>query len=384
MIASWWANIRQQEVDTLMLAAVLALSLLGMVMVMSASLQIAATDHGDAFYFFRRHGIFWVLALLVGFGTYALIPLAWFERLGILAFFAAVVALSLVFIPGLGHSVNGSTRWVNLGGLRVQPSEAAKFLFVIYLAGFINRRYELLMTSWKSFIAPLLLLGVLGVLLLLQPDFGTLAVTAITTLGMLFLAGAPLRRFALIAAITMVLGAFIVVAEPYRVARLMSFMNPWADQYDSGYQLTQSLIAFGSGHWFGVGLGNSVQKLYFLPEAHTDFISAVIAEELGLVGNVTLMALVAVVIARLFLIGHRLAMANLWYQALCVQGFAIIFSAQAFINLGVSMGALPTKGLTLPFVSYGGSSLIISAVMIALALRADADLKALNARGGAA
>lgn len=383
MIAHWWANLRQQEIDSLMLVAVLALSLLGLVMVMSASLQIAESDHGNAFYFFQRHAVFWVLAVLVGFVVYAFFPLGWFENLGFLAFLGAVAALLLVFVPGLGYSVNGSLRWVNLGGLRVQPSELAKFLFIIYLAGFITRRHQLLMNSWKSFAAPLSLLVILAALLLGQPDFGTLVVVGTTTLGMLFLAGVPFVRFITLVLVLAVVAAVVAVAEPYRVVRLMSFMDPWADQFNSGYQLTQSLIAFGSGHWLGVGLGNSVQKLFFLPEAHTDFISAVIAEELGLVGSLGLMALVATVVTRMFLIGHRLAAAGWWYQALCVQGFAIVFSVQALINLGVSMGALPTKGLTLPFVSYGGSSLLICAVMVALALRADADLKAAQQQGGA-
>lgn len=383
MIANWWGGLRRQDVDTLMLAAVVALSLLGLVMVMSASLQIAESDHGNAFHFFKRQAVFWVLAVGLGFFVYAFFPLGWFENLGFLAFLGAVAALLLVFVPGLGHSVNGSLRWVNLGGLRVQPSEIAKFLFIIYLAGYITRRHERLMTSWKSFGAPLALLVVLAALLLAQPDFGTLVVVGATTFGMLFLAGVPTGRFITLVVAAAVLGAAVAVAEPYRMARLMSFMDPWADQFNSGYQLTQSLIAFGTGHWFGVGLGNSVQKLFFLPEAHTDFIAAVIAEELGLIGNLSLMALMTTVVVRMFLIGHRLASAGWWYQALCVQGFAIVFSTQAMINLGVSMGALPTKGLTLPFVSYGGSSLLVCAVMVALALRADADLKAAQQKGGA-
>src|SRR5690625_3883126 len=195
MIAQWWTQLRQQHIDTLLLGAVLALSLLGLVMVMSASLQIAESDQGNAFHFFQRHGVFWVLAVVLGFITYAFIPLGRFESLGFLAFIVAVGALLLVFVPGLGHSLNGSLRWVNLGGLRVQPAELAKFLFIIYLAGFINRRYSLLITSWQSFIAPLALLGILAGLLLAQPDFGTLVVVGTTTLGMLFLAGVPLVRF---------------------------------------------------------------------------------------------------------------------------------------------------------------------------------------------
>src|SRR5699024_2607135 len=236
----------------------------------------------------------------------------------------------------------------------------------------ITQRHVELMSSWKVFLAPLGLLVVLAMLLLKQPDFGALVVIASCTMGMLFLAGTPMRRFVPLALLVAGLAYVVAISQPYRVARLMSFLNPWEDQFGSGYQLVQSLIAFGRGGWFGVGLGNSVQKLFYLPEAHTDFVYAVIAEEFGLLGNLLLIAACVLVVCRMFLIGQRLAQANWWFHGLCVYGFAIVFSTQALINLGVNMGVLPTKGLTLPFVSYGGSSLLVSALMVALALRADA------------
>lgn len=382
MIAAVWQDLKQRSLDPWIVGGVLALSLLGIVMVMSASLQIAEINNNDPFYFFKRHLVYWAMAISIGVFTYVAVPFNWFRRIGFLGFLIALVSLLLLFIPGLGRSVNGSLRWLNLAGLTVQPSEIAKFFFITYLAGYIIKHYESLMTSWQSFLAPLGLLGIIGLALLMQPDFGAFTVITVATLSLLFLAGAPMMRFLVIAGSVVGLGALVAVAQPYRVARLMSFMNPWEDPFGSGYQLTQSLIAFGRGGWFGVGIGNSVQKLFYLPEAHTDFISAVIAEELGLIGNLAIVALFVLVVGRMFFIAQRLAKANWWYQALCIYGFAVVFSTQAIVNLGVSMGILPTKGLTLPFVSYGGSSLLVSAAMVALALRADADLRWAEKQGG--
>src|SRR5699024_3431655 len=353
MIANWWQQLRSRQVDSVLLATVIGLSLVGVVMVMSASLQIAETNYNNPLYFFKRHVVYWVLALGVGLFAYVALPLERFKDMGQLAFWLAIGVLALLFIPGLGREVNGSLRWLNIAGFTIQPSELAKFLFIIYLAGYITQRHELLMESWQVFLAPFYLLAVIAVFLLKQPDFGALVVIASCTLGMLFLAGTPLRRFVPLAVVMGGLAAVIAVSQPYRMARLMSFLDPWQDQFGSGYQLTQSLIAFGRGGWTGVGLGNSVQKLFYLPEAHTDFVYAVLAEEFGLFGNLALIGGFALLVSRLFLIGQRLASANWWFHGLCVYGFAIVFSMQALINLGVNMGMLPTKGLTLPFVSYG-------------------------------
>lgn len=382
MIAQWWHQLRSREIDGILLAGVLGLSLVGVVMVMSASLQIAELDYNTPFHFFKRHLVYWLLAVGTGLVAYVALPLERFKDFGLVSFFIAVAVLLLLFVPGLGREVNGSLRWLSLAGFTVQPSELAKFFFIVYLAGYINQRHVELMSSWKVFLAPLGLLVVLAALLLKQPDFGALVVIASCTMGMLFLAGTPMRRFVPLALVMAVLAYVIAISQPYRVARLMSFLNPWEDQFGSGYQLVQSLIAFGRGGWFGVGLGNSVQKLFYLPEAHTDFVYAVIAEEFGLLGNLLLIAGFVLVVGRMFLIGQRLAQANWWFHGLCVYGFAIVFSTQALINLGVNMGVLPTKGLTLPFVSYGGSSLLVSALMVALALRADADLKLAQAPKG--
>lgn len=379
MIANWWHQLRSRQVDSVLLAGVIGLSLVGVVMVMSASLQIAEMDYNTPFHFFKRHVMYWLMAVAVGVFSYVVLPLERFKDLGLVSFFIAVAVLLLLFIPGLGHEVNGSLRWLRLPGFTVQPSELAKFFFIVYLAGYITQRHAELMVSWKVFLAPVGLLIVLAVLLLKQPDFGALVVIGCSAMGMLFLAGTPLRRFIPLLLIAAGVIYLLASSQPYRVARLLSYTNPWQDQFGSGYQLTQSLIAFGRGGWFGVGLGNSVQKLFYLPEAHTDFVYAVIAEEFGLLGNLLLIAGFGLVVARMFWIGWRLAIAGWWFHALCVYGFALVFSAQAMINLGVNMGVLPTKGLTLPFVSYGGSSLIVSALMVALALRADADLRAVQA-----
>ncbi|MEY1662618.1 putative lipid II flippase FtsW [Isoalcanivorax beigongshangi] len=369
-----------RQIDMPLLCAVLALALLGFVMVSSASLQIAETRLGSPFHYALRHGFYLAAAALTGVLVYLLVPVDRLEKVRVFALPCAVFVLLLVFIPGLGRSVNGSLRWIALPGMTVQTSEIAKICFVVYLAGYVSLRRQELLGTWKGFLIPLGVLGAMALLLLAQPDFGATVVMGTACMGMLFLAGVPARRFFLLAGGVLALGALIAVAQPYRVARLMSFLDPWADQYGSGYQLTQSLIAFGRGHWFGVGLGNSVQKLFYLPEAHTDFVYAVMAEELGLLGNLTMMALFALVIYRVFRIGGRLEHRGWFFQAQVVYGIGFIVATQALINLGVNMGVLPTKGLTLPFISYGGSSLLVSAAMVALVLRAGSDLQRYEGR----
>ena len=359
--------------DNLMLVAVVALALTGLVMVTSASLQIAETRLGSPSYFAMRHGIYLLLAVFAGVFTYVMVPMAMLEKLRYVALIAAVAVLVLVLLPGIGREVNGSQRWISVAGFTIQPSEIAKLGFVVYLAGYIREWREPLQTSWAAFLKPLGLLGVLTFLLLLEPDFGAVMVLGMTAMGMLFMAGVPSKRYLLMVLVAVVMAALIAVLEPYRVMRLLSFLDPWADQFGSGYQLTQSLIAFGRGHVLGVGLGNSVQKLFYLPEAHTDFVYAVLAEELGLLGNLVLIFLFSLVCYRIFRLAVQLLEQGKVFAGQMVLGFGLIIAAQAFINMGVNMGVLPTKGLTLPFVSYGGSSLIVCAVMIALVLRAEQD-----------
>ncbi|MCU5786175.1 cell division protein FtsW [Alcanivorax marinus] len=376
-------SLRQSGVDRPLLWAVALLSLAGLVIVTSASLQIGETRLGNPFYYGMRHGLYLLAGVGVGLFVYCCVPLTVLEKLRFAALPVAVVFLLLVFVPGLGREVNGSTRWIALPGLTIQASEVVKLCFVLYLAGYIAQHKAALETRWKAFLVPLGVLGALTFMLLLQPDFGAVVVLGITAMGMLFLAGVPTLRFLLIGLAAVALAAVVALAEPYRVARLMSFTDPWADQYGAGYQLTQSLIAFGRGHFMGVGLGNSVQKLFYLPEAHTDFVFAVLAEEWGLLGVLAMLAGFTVLGWRVFRIGHGLEERGFLYHAYLVYGCALVFCAQAFINVGVNMGVLPTKGLTLPFVSYGGSSLLISAAMVALVLRAGAEQSRLQARGRA-
>lgn len=360
-----------QRLDMPLLCAALGLALLGLVMVASASLQIADMRLGQPFYFALRHAVYLGMGLTLGVAVYMLVSMAWLEKLRVLALPASIAVLLMLFIPGLGREVNGSLRWLNLAGFTVQPSEIAKLGFVMYLAGYVAVRKQALETTWQAFLIPLAVLGMLAVLLLMQPDFGAVVVLGVAAMGMLFLAGVPTRRFLILALLLSGLAALVAFAQPYRVARLMSFMDPWADQFGSGYQLTQSLIAFGRGHLAGVGLGNSVQKLFYLPEAHTDFLLAVIAEEFGFVGVAAVIGLFAWLIVKAFLIGLRAAQLERNFNALVAQGIAIWIGVQSLINMGVNVGLLPTKGLTLPFLSFGGSGILANCLAIAVLLRID-------------
>jgi cell division protein FtsW len=364
---------RRRPEDLMLLGGVMLLALTGLVMVMSASLQIGETRLGSPFYFFNRHFVYLLLALAAGIATYLLAPIALLDRLRVLALAGAGIVLLLVLLPGIGREVNGSQRWIAFPGFNIQASELAKLGYLIWLAGYINLQREALVQRWQAFLIPLGVLGVLSFLLLLEPDFGAAVVLGIATFGMLFMAGVPMLRFLSIALAVVAAAALIALLQPYRVARLMNFLDPWADQFGGGYQLTQSLIAFGRGHVDGVGLGNSVQKLFYLPEAHTDFVFAVTAEEFGLIGSVTIIALFMLVCWRIFQLAFRLLEKNQFFNGQLVLGVGLVFASQAFVNMGVNMGLLPTKGLTLPLVSYGGSSLLVTAVMIGLVLRIGTD-----------
>ena len=316
-------------VDKPLLWTAILLALAGLVMVSSASLQIAETRLGDPFYYALRHGIYLALGLGVGAFVYYAVPLALLERLRFVMLPVALVVLVMVFIPGLGRTVNGSTRWIALPGLTIQASEIVKLCFVLYMAGYVAERKAALEAEWKAFLLPLGLLGVLMLLLLLEPDFGAVVVLGITAMGMLFLSGVPTLRFLLIGLTAVGLGALVAVAEPYRVARLMTFTDPWSDQFGAGYQLTQSLIAFGRGHLTGVGLGNSVQKLFYLPEAHTDFLFSIIAEELGVIGAGLIIVLFACLVLRGLTIGLEAKEKGLNFHAHLAFGIAMILGLQA-------------------------------------------------------
>lgn len=363
--------------DMLLLLAVSVLLAVGLLMVGSASISIADRQVGTPFHYLLRQGVY-VVAGVVLAAIIVQIPLRVWQRVGPLLLLTSMALLLLVLIPGVGRNVNGATRWLSLGVFSLQVSELAKMALVIYTAGYLVRRGDEVRTTVKGFLKPLGLLVLFALLLLAQPDFGALVVLGATLLGMLFLAGVRLWLFGLLVVVAAGALALLAITSPYRMERLTTFMNPWADPFDSGFQLTQALIAFGRGDWFGVGLGGSVQKLFYLPEAHTDFLFAVLAEELGLFGALTVILLFVFVVWRALAIGRAAAQLGAHFGAYLAYGIALLIGLQAFINLGVNMGVLPTKGLTLPLMSYGGSSMLVSCIAIGLLLRVDLE----NRRGG--
>ena len=354
------------------------LVVVGLVAISSASIEYADLNYQNPWFHTQRHLVYLLLALAGAVFVYRLPSRFWYDT-GWVWLFLALALLILVLIPGIGKEVNGSQRWLPLGPFTLQPSEFAKLAIVVYLAGYMTRREHEVRHQWQGFLKPMAVLFAATLLLMVEPDFGATVIVAGTAFGMLFLAGVKLGHFLLV--LLGALGALLVlvVSEPYRVKRLTAYTDPWADPYDTGFQLTQSLIAFGRGEWFGVGLGNSVQKLFYLPEAHTDFVFSIWAEEMGFVGALLVIALYVALVGRIFWVGRCAVAAGNTFGAYVCYGVALIFSGQAFINMGVSSGLLPTKGLTLPFVSYGGTSLIVCCAMLALVLRIDADTR-LNGR----
>lgn len=356
--------------DRWLILIVLSLVALGLLMVASASIETSDHQLHQPFYYFYRQLIYLVIGVLLG-SIVVQIEVSIWEKIGGTLLIAVMLMLALVLIPGLGHSVNGSARWVGVGPFRIQASELAKFAVVIFMAGYLVRRHEEVETKLSGFLKPMGLLGVIAVLLLKEPDFGATVVIMATALGMMFLAGMQLRHFGLLLVLVLVGMSVIAISEPYRMHRLTSFLNPWANAYNSGYQLTQSLIAFGRGGWCGVGLGKSIQKLFYLPEAHTDFLFAVIAEELGLIGMLVVVGLFTFLVIRILYIGRQSQQLGRHFPGYLAYGFAMWIAIQFMVSIGVNSGVLPTKGLTLPLVSYGGSSMLINCIVIALLLRID-------------
>lgn len=349
----------------------LALLLIGLVMISSASVDVADVRNNNPFHYLIRHGVFVGMGLIAGLIAYQL-PISWWQKSGWLLLSASLVMLLLVLI--VGKTVNGSTRWIGLGSINIQPSEVAKLFLVAYLAGYLVRRHGEVTSSWWGFMKPMLVLCAAAVLLLAEPDFGATVVIGCAFLGMIFLSGVKLGQFAVLIAGSIGMVVLLILSQPYRLKRLTGYTDPWADQFGAGYQLTQSLIAFGRGEWFGVGLGNSIQKQFYLPEAHTDFVFAIIAEEFGLIGSFVVVILFSVLVYRALAIGFMAERSGKLFEAFFAYGIALLIGIQAFINLGVNMGLLPTKGLTLPLVSYGGSSLIVSCVCIGVLARIYRDM----------
>ncbi|MAZ06528.1 MAG: putative lipid II flippase FtsW [Halomonas sp.] len=346
-----------------------ALMVVGVVMISSASMDMAAETLGNSYHYVIRQLMFAGLGFLAALVAVN-VPVAWWERSGWLLLGIGLLVLVLVLTP-LGRTVNGSTRWIPFGLFNVQVSEVAKLCLIAYLAGYVVRRREELLNTWAGFLKPLVVLGLASVLLVIQPDFGATVVLVTAAAGMIFLSGVRLSRFVPLIGTLVVLGAILIVTQPYRLKRVVSYLDPWKDQFDSGYQLTQSLIAFGRGDWGGVGLGNSIQKLFYLPEAHTDFIFAIIAEEFGLLGSLLVLSLFTLLVITGFVIARRAENAGMPFAACFAYGLTLLVGLQAGINMAVSTGLLPTKGLTLPLVSYGGSSLMITCVSIGILARVE-------------
>ena len=356
--------------DKWLIAAVIGLILIGLMMVASSSIMISMKYYHQSFHFLIRQSCYLFLGFLAAIIVMRIDSSVW-EKHSVAMLFICLFMLVLVLIPGIGRVVNGSRRWLAVGPIGIQVSELAKMTMIFYVSGYLVREQARDSEGVMGFLKPMMVLSVVAVLLLLEPDFGATVVITGTVMVMLFLTGVKLRYY--IGLMLMVALALIslALASPYRVARLTAFLNPWADQFNSGYQLTQSLIAFGRGGWFGLGLGDSVQKLLYLPEAHTDFVFAVLAEELGLCGILLVLLLYSVFVFRGLLIGLHAQEQSRFFAAYTAYGLTFWIGLQAAINMGVNAGLLPTKGLTLPLLSYGGASLVVNCIAIALLLRID-------------
>ncbi len=354
--------------DSVTLGLVAALTLVGLVMVTSASMSIAARSMGDPFYFLERQFIFTLAGLLLAWMV-TRVPTELWDKYSLPLLLLGLLLLTLVLIPGLGARVNGARRWLRIGVLNFQVSELAKVLVLTWVCSYCVRKRAELETTLPGLLKPFALLSVTALLLLIEPDFGAATVLFATGFAVLFIAGARLRYVISLVSAAAVAFALLALTSSYRLKRLLIFLHPFDDPFNGGFQLTQSLIAIGRGSWFGVGLGSSVQKLFYLPEAHTDFVFAVLAEELGLVGVTGVIALFVALVWRAFHISRMAAQAGMRFQAYLAVGFGIWLGLQACVNIGVNMGVLPTKGLTLPLLSYGRSSLLVSLAWLGVLLR---------------
>ena len=364
--------------DPLLVIVSASLLAIGYVMMASSSLHLGIKETGNSFYYPIRQSLHIALGLILGICV-ALTPIRVWEKSGQWLFIFGILLLIVVLVPGLGVKVNGSTRWLSIFGMRVQVSEVVKFFSVIYMAGYVTRHQESIRKSIFALFKPIILFSGACLLLLMEPDFGSAVVIMIIAMGIMFLAGARLSPFIILLSSGSVLAALLVYFEPYRMKRVTSFLNPWADAKDTGYQLVHALISFGRGEWVGVGLGSGIQKLFYLPEAHTDFLFSVIAEELGLLGVLTVIGLFALLVWRTFEIAAAAEKADERFSAFIAYGLGIWFGFQSFVNMGVNMGILPTKGLTLPLMSYGGGSMMIMCCAVALIFRIQSEVTEINA-----
>lgn len=360
----------QAKWDVWLMASVGSLLLIGVVMVYSASISISQRATGNSLHYLLRHLVS-VVAGLVCMAVVMRTRVRMWEAAGPYLLLLGIGLLVVVLVPGLGVRVNGSSRWLPLGIVNLQPSELMKIFMIAYAAGYLVRKQEELRFFTQGILMLSIVLAIMGMLLLREPDLGSVVVICVTVFGMLFLAGVRFWHFMVVVSAGVGGMVLLTVFAPYRLARVTGFLDPWSDPFNSGFQLTQALIAFGRGEWFGVGLGGSVQKLFYLPAAHTDFLFSVIAEELGLLGVMTVIALFAVVVWRAFVIAQQAERMGQPYAARLAEAVGLLIGVQAMVNMGVNMGALPTKGLTLPFVSYGGSSMLVSCIAVGLLFMVD-------------
>ncbi|MCK5869940.1 putative lipid II flippase FtsW [Methylococcaceae bacterium CS1] len=363
--------------DKALVFASVALIVIGYLMVSSASLHLGVKLTGNLFHYPVRQLIHIGLGVGIGFGV-CLVPMAIWEKTGPVLFVVGLIFLVLVLIPGLGIKVNGSMRWLSIAGVRIQVSELVKLIVVIYMASFVTRHHDFVKESAYGLVRPLLLLSGACALLLLEPDMGSAVVILTIAMGVMFLSGARLQQFIILIIAVVGFGILAVVFSDYRSARVAGFLHPWEDPFGKSFQLVQALISFGRGEWTGVGLGSGVQKLFYLPEAHTDFLFSVIAEELGLLGVLSVIALFAIIVWRAFAIGLMAEQLGEKFSAYIAYGLGIWFAFQSFVNMGVNMGALPTKGLTLPFMSYGGGCMIVMCSAMAMLYRVNSEMMVLQ------
>jgi cell division protein FtsW len=361
------------EYDRMLVWLVVALLGLGVVMVYSSSIAIAEGGRNTGYqatYYLVRHALFVAIGVALAVVAFQ-VPMRLWQQAAPYLFIVGLVLLILVLVPGIGREVNGSRRWISFHFMNLQPSELMKVFVVLYAADYTVRKAAFMHSLRRGFMPMFFVMLATGALLLLEPDFGAFAVITVIAMGILFLGGMNWKLFAGLIVMLLVGFLLLIVTSPYRMQRIAGFMDPWSDPYGRGYQLSHALIAFGRGEWFGVGLGGSVEKLFYLPEAHTDFLLAVIAEELGFVGVILIVMAFAWIVARAFVIGRRAATLERYFASLVAQGVGLWIGVQAIINMGVNMGMLPTKGLTLPLLSFGGSAIVTTCAALAILLRVD-------------
>ena len=371
----------KSPIDPVLSAITLALLVFGSIMVGSASMEIGVRDYGNPFHLVATHHIYIFLGLL-SFVFVLGLPIIFWEKMSWLFLIISLLLLSAVLVPGIGKEVNGSTRWIQIGPINLQGSEFVKLFFLVYLAKSLASKKDESLTKYKTFLAPIFFLSLIVLLLMQQPDFGASIVLIFASVAVLYLSGVSSRFLVPFGFLIFIFIIIFSLAQPYRFERIISFFDPWHDPFGSGYQLTQALIAFGRGEWLGLGLGNSIQKLFFLPEAHTDFIFSIIGEELGFVGAASVVLLFLVLVIRGLSIGNSARRKGMNFHSSLAYGISILLGVQSVVNLGVNLGVLPTKGITLPFISYGGNSLVVCLVMVAILLRIEIEAGLKRDRNG--